>query len=1331
MSKIISLDKLARYQQNLEKAIVYPDGVYDTLSALQTAFPSGTSGVFVVLETKKWYEYLNGAWTARGDYLTFYWIDAAKINGNYPTMSVGKSDVADNLKTNKGAHVTDAVAGFDPISQSVEEGSFAKVDGFKGRSFAYNQNSQIFNGNVTSWAIIGNFDNYSTTSSSMTGTCKTHNFSSLRNGVFKLTLNHTYLITTKIISDTAINVLIYQSDFNMTLYGSHTDVPVSANTKTQIKALLTPTDAREGLEYVRFILRATDGSSKPTVTVDNINIFDLTAMGITASTADEAIAALRSFGIEPTVYNDYSVGKMIDSQVDGITSRGFNQWNEQYTIANIETTGQSNPGEVVSGNKLVSSFIRCKGGETYYKHGTTSYGWLLFFYYDKNQNFISNDGSWTGDGTFTTPENAYFMRFKSYNNATTYNHDICINISNASLNGTYQPYVEDVHALSLPVMRSAGDVTDDCEKVRVGTYTFTGSEGFTQYGTSWVCQTTVPSGQPIDNNLTTDCKYRISWSNAYRTNFQLNDVEFESEAQLQSYIAGKTINYELANPTDQPAIELPENLKVWNGGTLETSYASPNTTPALISLTYQANIRVFIENLGGREEDINWDADNIVSQSQLNAGLALKADISKLEDGQIKVAIAKSLYTEVGKDDQTPFSSTTVGIDTDVETGYQELRKLVGVDVVDVQLARNPNFADTSVWEAVEGTKSVSSNILTYTISNDNSRGQVYQNVPIVNGQKYFMIAYIKSSKATTWTLRLGSDYSGAVSCAANTWTLLMRISTSTQDGSKEFNIYHRDEDLMAGDTLQIKFAYIVPLAQRYGSNEVVNAIIGNDASTQVANLIAFDPNILKLTSYDAGSFPTVKAAKLETVDYNQWDEEWEVGSIYGNTGANDDSTTNVIRSKNYIQIEYGNQYYLKMPGSTYVWMFCYDANKNFISTIAAYSNAIITGIPLNARFIRFRTIADYGTTYNNDICIFLYWDGSRIGYEPYQKHEVALPNERLHGILKVVDGKVVADGDELYPDGNSKKRFVDYTITGSESITKARCAGDNGHYFFDIQMPSNQPLAPSTGDYWSGKSIALITSNGLVSASQANTDYYGRDNSIAVLGRNLHISNNAWDNKTAEEVKALLLGFTIAYERATETETDSDAYADTFFGDDFGTMRFLDENGNEIAGLLGCEIFYKANIAGFAESLYVKTDGDPDDVVVQSELTAEATVRGATDNALQAALGGTLRQVLCVKESLDFDNTAYVDLGSLTWSYSNVNQRFSTSFNATGSGNNNTPSKLVCTKYKNYAYNSLANNGIAISSDGLALHIMDSNYTDKDAFKAAMQGVLLAYEKA
>lgn len=110
----------------------------------------------------------------------------------------------------------------------------------------------------------------------------------------------------------------------------------------------------------------------------------------------------------------------------------------------------------------------------------------------------------------------------------------------------------------------------------------------------------------------------------------------------------------------------------------------------------------------------------------------------------------------------------------------------------------------------------------------------------------------------------------------------------------------------------------------------------------------------------------------------------------------------------------------------------------------------------------------------------------------------------------------------------------------------------------------------------------------------------------------------------------------------------------------------------------------------------------------------------------------------MAIKESLDFDNTDFVDLGELaitTWTLSNVKYFIvnSTDFTDLKIGNNNTITKMLCSKYKSTSWENKTNKTIFTYNDGTTkrLCIRDDSYNDSDTFKNATKGVLLAYEKA
>ena len=128
-----------------------------------------------------------------------------------------------------------------------------------------------------------------------------------------------------------------------------------------------------------------------------------------------------------------------------------------------------------------------------------------------------------------------------------------------------------------------------------------------------------------------------------------------------------------------------------------------------------------------------------------------------------------------------------------------------------------------------------------------------------------------------------------------------------------------------------------------------------------------------------------VSAVKVLKTGLNLWDEQWELGTIVS-SGKNVTST-NTIRSKNYIPVKAGVKLYLHAPQMMRV--FYYDTNKaqyNFV-----YPNSGATLTPKQDGYIRFAVGGDVGslapiTEYANNICISVYNEAVNGTYEAYRQ---------------------------------------------------------------------------------------------------------------------------------------------------------------------------------------------------------------------------------------------------------------------------------------------------------------------------------------------------------
>ena len=185
--------------------------------------------------------------------------------------------------------------------------------------------------------------------------------------------------------------------------------------------------------------------------VKNFNVIDLTAMlgstiadyiyTLESGTAGAGIAWLKSHGYFTKPYYPYDTGSLLSVKALKHITVGFNQWDEETELGSIDGNGNL----VADNDKLRSkNYTPVIGGVTYYFN--IPFVYAVHFY---------NGTTWLGyeykssKSTITIPANADNIKFRLSNDyGTTYNHDICINISDNARNGTYEPYISHEYDLS-------------------------------------------------------------------------------------------------------------------------------------------------------------------------------------------------------------------------------------------------------------------------------------------------------------------------------------------------------------------------------------------------------------------------------------------------------------------------------------------------------------------------------------------------------------------------------------------------------------------------------------------------------------------------------------------------------------------------------------------------------------------------------------------------------------------------------------------------------------------------------------------------------------------
>ena len=192
-------------------------------------------------------------------------------------------------------------------------------------------------------------------------------------------------------------------------------------------------------------------------------IHDLTLLNIDNLTTVAQVEAWLAAYVGSKPYYPASC-KLLPAKLLGLKTRGFNQWDEEWEVGGISGTGINVDTYTDRGRS--KNYIPVLPSTSYYfktKPGLTQGD---VFFYDTNEVFISALFN-RGNNTFATPAGCAYIRFaatQSY--GSTYNHDICINLSwDGSRDGEYEPYEE--HDYNLDVTKFYGKLNGEGDYVQV------------------------------------------------------------------------------------------------------------------------------------------------------------------------------------------------------------------------------------------------------------------------------------------------------------------------------------------------------------------------------------------------------------------------------------------------------------------------------------------------------------------------------------------------------------------------------------------------------------------------------------------------------------------------------------------------------------------------------------------------------------------------------------------------------------------------------------------------------------------------------------------------
>lgn len=348
----------------------------------------------------------------------------------------------------------------------------------------------------------------------------------------------------------------------------------------------------------------------------SLHFIDLTQMfgaGNEPSTYEEYLNRISHYHIKDAYA--YNAGEVVNYKGAGVKTTGRNIWDEQGESG--KALGE-NGEEIIVKEAFLSSFIEVLPNTDYFGRFPRE-AIVRSIWYDENKVGIGSRGIDCVNNATTSPSNAKYFRF--YIEQSTYNHDICINLSDPVFNGQYEPYKTYVRDWSevmrkyfpdgMTSLNGVKDFFDDKKAVRKwGCKVFDGTEDWL-----WVASGG-GSAQIYTNEALPECKgigglifnvYSVGYYveggttrlliNGFSTSINTKDSWKSHLAELYAAGTPLVLYYELAEPVED-IFEKPLNLTytVINGGT-ETSLATENSTQFEGSIAYNKDYVAVVDEL--------------------------------------------------------------------------------------------------------------------------------------------------------------------------------------------------------------------------------------------------------------------------------------------------------------------------------------------------------------------------------------------------------------------------------------------------------------------------------------------------------------------------------------------------------------------------------------------------------------------------------------------------------------------------------------------------------------------------------------------------------------
>lgn len=343
-------------------------------------------------------------------------------------------------------------------------------------------------------------------------------------------------------------------------------------------------------ETNRYVERRFNTGESVNETLTKPQLVDLTQMfgaGNEPATVEEFLSR------KPKVADEfaYNEGTIVNNKVEAIKTSGVNLWDEECETSQNEITSKNfNP--IIPGVRI---YVKCPANSE-----------IRFNWYDANKEYVSY--YYTHNVESQVPANAHYFKILTYQYGTTYNHDICINLSDPAINGQYFPYekheldlswvkeIKDAEGVKLfeDGMRSAGTAYDEVGKNKAVKRIGSVDLGTLPWDTSWwdadgrlyvnlvnkkvgEANIVYPLGATYNND--NQLKNVVGICGHINNSFiYIGDAKTHSSAsEFINSLSGVYAYYELAEPIEVEYDEKNLTYPVVAGGTEEAIASEPST----------------------------------------------------------------------------------------------------------------------------------------------------------------------------------------------------------------------------------------------------------------------------------------------------------------------------------------------------------------------------------------------------------------------------------------------------------------------------------------------------------------------------------------------------------------------------------------------------------------------------------------------------------------------------------------------------------------------------------------------------------------------------------